>query len=245
MDTKHIYEDLRGPLGDEAARCLTRTFAEVFTELHDSVTREDFRILRESIDDNVSRLDRALTGLAEAQVRTESRVEELARAQARTESRVEELAQAQVRTEARDEELARAQARTEARVEELAQAQARTEARVEELAQAQARTEVVVARLLESQTQMQDAIRRLTIRTDALVGRTFELQFRDRITSYLGLFMRRCRLVDVGDLIDTLEYEWTPLLGQACYRPDLAGDVYGRMFAARKGIARMTRSPAR
>ena len=74
MDTKHIYEDLRGPLGDEAARCLTRTFAEVFTELHDSVTREDFRILRESIDDNVSRLDRALTGLAEAQVRTESRV---------------------------------------------------------------------------------------------------------------------------------------------------------------------------
>jgi len=191
MDTKHIYEDLRGPLGDEAARCLTRTFAEVFTELHDSVTREDFRILRESIDDNVSRLDRALTGLAEAQVRTESRVEELTRAQARTESRVEELAQAQVRTEAR--------------VEELARAQARTEARVEELAQAQARTEVVVARLLESQTQMQDAIRRLTIRTDALVGRTFELQFRDRIASYLGLFMRRCRLVDVGDLIDTLE----------------------------------------
>ena len=163
MDTKHIYEDLRGPLGDEAARCLTRTFAEVFTELHDSVTREDFRILRESIDDNVSRLDRALTGLAEAQVRTESRVEELARAQART------------------------------------------EARVEELAQAQARTEVVVARLLESQSQMQDAIRRLTIRTDALIGRTFELQFRDRIASYLGLFMRRCRLVDVGDLIDTLE----------------------------------------
>jgi flagellar biosynthesis GTPase FlhF len=219
MDTKHIYEDLRGPLGDEAARCLTRTFAEVFTELHDSVTREDFRILRESIDDNVSRLDRALTGLAEAQVRTESRVEELARAQARTESRVEELAQAQARTEsrveelaqaqarteARIEELAQAQARTEARVEELAQAQARTEARVEELAQAQARTEVVVARLLESQSQMQDAIRRLTIRTDALVGRTFELQFRDRIASYLGLFMRRCRLVDVGDLIDTLE----------------------------------------
>ena len=219
MDTKHIYEDLRGPLGDEAARCLTRTFAEVFTELHDSVTREDFRILRESIDDNVSRLDRALTGLAEAQVRTESRVEELARAQARTESRVEELAQAQARTESRVEELARAQARTEsrveelaqaqarteARVEELAQAQARTEARVEELAQAQARTEVVVARLLESQSQMQDAIRRLTIRTDALIGRTFELQFRDRIASYLGLFMRRCRLVDVGDLIDTLE----------------------------------------
>lgn len=47
------------------------------------------------------------------------------------------------------------------------------------------------------------------------------------------------------DLIDTLEYEWAPLLGQACYRPDLAGDVYGRMFAARKGITRMTRSAGR
>lgn len=177
MDTKHIFEELRGPLGDEAARCLTRTFAEVFTELHESVTRDDFRVLRESIDSDVSRLDRALTSLAEAQGRTEARVEELAQAQART----------------------------EARVEELAQAQARTEARVEELAQAQARTEVVVARLVESQAQMQDAIKRLTIRTDALVGRTFELQFRDRIASYLGLFMRRCRLVDVGDLIDSLE----------------------------------------
>ena len=219
MDTKHIFEELRGPLGDEAARCLTRTFAEVFTELHESVTRDDFRVLRESISSDVSRLDRALTNLAEAQgrtevrveelaqaqARTESRVEELAQAQARTESRVEELAQAQARTESRVEELAQAQARTEARVEELAQAQARTEARVEELAQAQARTEVVVARLVESQAQMQDAIKRLTIRTDALVGRTFELQFRDRIASYLGLFMRRCRLVDVGDLIDSLE----------------------------------------
>jgi hypothetical protein len=190
-DTKHIFEELRGPLGDEAARCLTRTFAEVFTELHESVTRDDFRVLRESISSDVSRLDRALTNLAEAQGRTEARVEELAQAQARTEVRVEELAQAQ--------------ARTEARVEELAQAQARTEARVEELAEAQARTEVVVARLVESQAQMQDAIKRLTIRTDALVGRTFELQFRDRIASYLGLFMRRCRLVDVGDLIDSLE----------------------------------------
>ena len=159
MDTKHIFEELRGPLGDEAARCLTRTFAEVFTELHESVTRDDFRVLRESISSDVSRLDRALTNLAEAQGRTEARVEELAQAQARTEVRVEELAQAQARTEARVEELAQAQARTEARVEELAQAQARTEARVEELAQAQARTEVVVARLVESQAQMQDATR--------------------------------------------------------------------------------------
>jgi len=55
-------------------------------------------------------------------------VRDLAEAQKRTESRIEELAQAQLA-------LAEAQKRTELRVEELAQAQKRTEARVEELAQ--------------------------------------------------------------------------------------------------------------
>src|SRR6266508_1836131 len=72
--------------------------------------------------------------LAQAQLRTEARVEELAQAQARTEvrldsltTRVEELAQAQLRTETRMEALAQAQARTEARMEALAQAQLRTE----------------------------------------------------------------------------------------------------------------------
>ncbi|MGL4727902.1 MAG: FkbM family methyltransferase [Bosea sp. (in: a-proteobacteria)] len=43
------------------------------------------------------------------------------------------------------------------------------------------------------------------------------------------------------DLIDTREYDWGPLLEQRCYRPDLAGDVYGRMFALRKGATRVVR----
>jgi FkbM family methyltransferase len=47
------------------------------------------------------------------------------------------------------------------------------------------------------------------------------------------------RLKSDFELIDTLEYEWGPLLDQSCYRADLAGDVYGRMFAARKGITRL------
>jgi FkbM family methyltransferase len=45
------------------------------------------------------------------------------------------------------------------------------------------------------------------------------------------------------DLVDTKEYLWAPLLNQECYRPDLADDVYGRMFAARRGITRLTRRP--
>ena len=120
--------------------------------------------------------------LAQAQVRTEARlealaarVEELAQAQARTEARVEELAQAQARTEARVdalaarvEELAQAQARTEARLDALAARVDALAARVEELAQAQARTEA----RLEALTARVDA---LTARVDALAARVEEL----------------------------------------------------------------------
>jgi uncharacterized coiled-coil protein SlyX len=76
----------------------------------------------------------------------------------RLEEALVRLADAQARTEARVEELARAQARTEARVEELAQAQARTEARVEELAQAQARTEAELARLSRQVASLTGAV---------------------------------------------------------------------------------------
>ena len=198
MDTQQIYDDLKQPLGDAAARSLARTFASVYEELRDTVTREDFRILRDSIDESVGRLDRGLATLAEAQARTESRVGQLAEAQSRTEVRVEQLAEAQSRTEVRVEQLAEAQARTESRLESLCED-------VSQLAAAQRVTEQTVAKLVDSQGQMQVALQRLTIRTDSVVGRTLELQFRDRIASYLGLFMRRCRLVDPAQLLDTLE----------------------------------------
>jgi len=83
--------------------------------------------------EGLTTLEKAIHGLAQAQAKTEARLEELAQAQAKTEARLEELAQAQAKTEARLEELAQAQAKTEARLEELAQAQAKTEARLEEL----------------------------------------------------------------------------------------------------------------
>ncbi|MCX7966815.1 MAG: hypothetical protein N2596_09345, partial [Syntrophorhabdaceae bacterium] len=73
------------------------------------VTKEDFSELKAIVKD----LGIKTAELAEAQKRTEERVEELAQAQKRTEERVEELAQAQKRTEKRVEELAQAQKRTE------------------------------------------------------------------------------------------------------------------------------------
>jgi predicted transcriptional regulator len=113
---------------------IERIIDERIAEAH--VTREDFRELKNIVQE-----------LAEAQKRTEVRLEELAEAQKRTEVRLEELAEAQKRTEMRLEELAEAQKRTEARLEELAEAQKRTEARLEELAEAQRKTELAVNEL--------------------------------------------------------------------------------------------------
>jgi hypothetical protein len=96
--------------------------------------------------------------LAEAQRRTELRIEELVQAQQRTGIRLEELAQAQQRTEIRLEELAQAQQRTEIRLEELAQAQQRTEIRLEELAQAQQRTDSHMGELAQAQKRTQDEL---------------------------------------------------------------------------------------
>lgn len=106
MNTFAIYEQFRSILGEERAKGFAETLGTMFEEAKNAATKEDMRILRESVDTDVSRLEAAMTNLAEAQARTESRVEELAQAQTRTEARVEELAQAQARTEARVEELA-------------------------------------------------------------------------------------------------------------------------------------------
>jgi len=126
--------------------------------------REDLRVSHKDFSElnaAVERLAEAQEKLAEAQVRTEQRVEQLAEAQARTEQKVEQLAEAQARTEQRVEQLAEAQARTEQRVEQLAEAQARTEQRVEQLAEAQARTEQRVEQLAEAQARTEQKVERL------------------------------------------------------------------------------------
>ncbi|MFN3740214.1 MAG: hypothetical protein ACK4TF_06015, partial [Thermodesulfovibrionales bacterium] len=79
--------------------------------------REIIRIVDERLKDTLGRdikeLRLVVYELAQAQKRTEQRVEELAQAQKKTEQRLEELAQAQKKTEERLEELAQAQKKTE------------------------------------------------------------------------------------------------------------------------------------
>lgn len=82
---------------DEFPKELRTPVKHLYEVLKDEgwVSHEDFSGLKGVVSD-----------LAEAQARTEDKVEELAEAQRRTEDRVEELAEAQKRTELRVEELA-------------------------------------------------------------------------------------------------------------------------------------------
>jgi hypothetical protein len=102
---------------------LAEIFANFPPELQPSVAqlvealREEFGVRRTDFDE----LKAVVRDLAEAQKRTEQRIEELAQTQ-------KELAEAQKRTEQRIEELAEAQKRTEQRIEELAEVQQRTTA---------------------------------------------------------------------------------------------------------------------
>jgi len=117
------------------------------------VTRTDFEDLKSIV-----------RNLAEAQARTELKVEDLVEAQARTERRIEQLAEAQARTERKVEQLAEAQARTERKVEQLAEAQARTERKVEELAEAQ-------KELAQAQTRTEQELKKLAKQVGGLSER--------------------------------------------------------------------------
>ena len=101
----------------------------------------------------------------------------------------------------------------------LADAQERTEKRVAELAEGQVHTEVRLAELTVAQTQTQTELAELTrvvrtlvvngerqaTRLDAVLGRTFEIQFRDRLTAYLGRLMRRGKLLRNDEVLDSIE----------------------------------------
>jgi hypothetical protein len=70
INTLRIYNELKGTLDSTAAEKIAEFIGMVYEELHDTVTKKDFNELKE-----------AVVGLAEAQTKTEERVEELAAAQ--------------------------------------------------------------------------------------------------------------------------------------------------------------------
>jgi hypothetical protein len=132
-------------------------------------------------------------------------VRELAEAQNRTEQRLEALAEAQQRTEAglaRLEgtvaELVTWQQRTEQRLEALVEAQQRTEQRLEALAEALQQTQVELADVVAVQNKLVNQVARLN-------GRELERTYRERARSVFGRWLRPVRLVEPDDLRDVLE----------------------------------------
>ena len=151
---------------------------EISRELYEFIIKivddrvSDIRVTREEFD----KLSSIVRELAEAQRRTEERLNELIEAQRRTEERlnilakrVDELAEAQRRTEERLNELAEAQRKTEGRLKELAEAQRRTEDRLNTLAEAQRITEERLNELARAQLRTEERLNILAKRVDELV----------------------------------------------------------------------------
>ena len=124
INTLRIFDELKETMEAKAAQKIAEIIGMLYEDLQNTVTKKEFNELKDIVGE-----------LAEAQKRTEQRVNELAEAQKRTEQRVNELAEAQKRTEQRINELAEAQKRTEQRVNELAEAQKRTEEELRKLVQ--------------------------------------------------------------------------------------------------------------
>lgn len=184
MNTYRIFEEFRASLGEPAAKALAETLGSMFEEMKDTVTKAEFRALAETIDSRASRMEAAIANLADAQARTEARMEQLAKGQV-------QLWEAQGRLEGRMDQL------TE-RMDQLTERMDGLTVRMGELADAVKDTNNALK-------TTNSVLERLAIRTDAVVGRTFELQFRDRLTAYLGRFMRRGKLLPNDTLLDTIE----------------------------------------
>lgn len=74
-----------------------------------------------------------------------------------------------------------------------------------ELAAAQSRTEAQLGALTVVVQTLVVQAERTNARLDATLGWTFELRFRDRLTSFLGRMMRRGRLLRNDEVLDAIE----------------------------------------
>jgi len=199
--TKTEFRELTATV-DRLADAQEQTGSQV-AELTKAQTRTESQVAE--LTKAQARTESQVAELTKAQTRTESQVAELTKAQERTESQVVELTKAQVRTDSQVAALTKAQTRTESQVAELTKAQERTESQVAELTKAQTRTESQVATLADVVQSLAFELHRRGNRLDTVLGWTFEMRFRDRLTSYLGRLMRRGKLLRNDEVLDAIE----------------------------------------
>jgi len=191
MDTLSIYEQFRAVLGEEKAKVFAQTLGAMIEEAKNAATKDDIRLLRETVDANAARVDAALATLAERMGELTVRVDALAEAQVRTEARLAGVEDRLERAEARLAGVEDRLSRLEQAVEKLAERMNQLTARVDTLA--------------EGLKQLTAVVEKLAIRSDRHEGTLLELKFRDRLPSYLGRYLRRARVLQPADLLDEVE----------------------------------------
>jgi anion-transporting ArsA/GET3 family ATPase len=148
------------------------------------------------LTDELLELPAIVRELAEAQRRTEEKVEALAEAQRRTEEKVEALAEAQQRTEER-------LGRVEEQMAAMAEAQ-------RGLAEAQQRTEQHLAAMAKQVESLAQDLRRVNDKLGDFRGTVLEWKYRNNPGAYFGSILRRVRVVNIVELEETLEARLTP-----------------------------------
>jgi prefoldin subunit 5 len=94
MDTLSIYEQFRAALGEEKAKVFAQTLGMMIKEAKNAATKDDIRLVRESLDASAAWLDRleqTVEKLAEAQVRTEARLDRLEQTVEKLAERMDQL----------------------------------------------------------------------------------------------------------------------------------------------------------
>ncbi len=135
---------------------LRRLLSERFLALPDAV--DELKVALTRLAEAQQRTDEKLQALAEAQRRTDEKLQALAEAQRRTDEKVQALAEAQQRTEEalrltqqEVKALAEAQRRTDSKVDILSQTVAETQKQVTDLAYKVARLETVIGATVEDE----------------------------------------------------------------------------------------------
>lgn len=136
-------------------------------------------------------------------------VRELAEAQRRTEARIEALTEAQQRTEVHLSALAEAQRRTEERLEALTQRVDALTQRMDELTQRVDALTADVQRLTLNVAELTGTVRRLSDRLDRVMGDILELRYREHAGGYFGTWVRGARVIAPAELEDTLQERLT------------------------------------
>jgi len=184
---------------DELVKVFTVPQAEVLAQCvvkaHDTLaTRSDMHELRT-----------ALTDLATQQKLTSAEVRELAEQQKLTSAEVRELAEQQKLTSAEVRDLAEQQKLTSAELQKLTLTVAGLSSTVTDLSSTVADLGSTVTDLSSTVADLGSSVRTVNIRNNTTAGWALEWVVCNHLPAYVGRQIKRCRVIGVMDVVESLE----------------------------------------